>query len=253
MRSELEAFLRNFGVFRVGVADPGNGFRMAKHGCHPRDVMSNCNSVIVFAISTGLDFYVTLDYYRARSAAPRAFNVYCDWISSQLANFLEDQGYDAVVPYGYKDEKEKIARLSSKLAAYEAGLGVFGRSSLLVTPEFGPRVNLGVVITDASIRSDKPLKAFNPCEECNVCFRLCPIMAISMQLPPPEGFDRGRCLRFVNRIREKTDGKVRYCGYCFDACPVGKVPDKTLHLGNCTTLVDLSERRRKKFLKPERC
>ncbi len=89
----------------------------------------------------------------------------------QLANFLKDKGYDAIIPYGLKDE-EKIARLSFKLAAYEAGLGVFGRSSILITPEYGPRVNLGVVLTDASIKPDIPLKGFNPCEKCDICVRV---------------------------------------------------------------------------------
>ena len=31
------------------------------------------------------------------------------------------------------------------------GLGVYGRQSLIITPEYGPRVNFGVVLTDASI------------------------------------------------------------------------------------------------------
>ena len=63
-RNEIEDFLRKFGAFKVGVADPEQGFKTAKGGCRPRDVMKNCNSVIVFAFHVGLDYYATLDFAR---------------------------------------------------------------------------------------------------------------------------------------------------------------------------------------------
>lgn len=207
MKDELEEFLVEFGVSKVGIADPRQGFEMAKSGCHPRDVMKNCNSAIVFSFHVGLDYYTTLDYCQKGDVESRVFNIYRDWVSLQLANFLEDKGYNAIIPHGFKNEKEKIARLSFKLAAYEAGLGVFGRSSILITPEYGPRVNFGVVLTDASIDPNMPLRDFNPCKKCDICVRLCPINAISKEWPPPKGFNRSRCVQFVYWIREKTKRK----------------------------------------------
>jgi hypothetical protein len=62
IRKEVENFLVKFGVFKVGIADLKRGFKMAFEGCHPRDVMRNCNSVIVFALHVGLDYYTTLEY-----------------------------------------------------------------------------------------------------------------------------------------------------------------------------------------------
>jgi epoxyqueuosine reductase QueG len=248
MKDELEGFLSKFGVFKVGIADSQQGFEMAKSGCHPRDVMKNCTSVVVFAMHVGLDYYTTLDYCQKGDVESRVLNIYCSWVSSQLANFLRDKGYDAVVPHGFKDEKERIARLSFKLAAYEAGLGVFGRPSILITPEYGPRVNLGVVLTDASIKPDKLLKDFNPCKECDVCVRLCPINAINKEWPPPKGFDRSRCVQFVYWVREKTKKKIMLCGYCYNNCPVGEKVDKTFHLSKRRTLLDLNDQERKRLL-----
>lgn len=248
MKSELEEFLRKFGVFKVGVADPERGFEMVKNGCHPRDVMKNCNSVIAFACHVGLDYYTTLDYYQKDDVESRVLSIYCDWVSYRLANFLEDKGYEAVVPHGLKDEKEKIARVSFKLAAYEAGLGVFGRPSILITPEYGPRVNLRVVLTDASILPDKPLNDFSPCQHCETCVRLCPINAINREQTPPKGFDRSRCVQFIDQIREKTKRRIRYCGYCYNHCPTGKMTKKTFHLDKWRTLLDLNEDERKRLL-----
>jgi len=248
MKKELEVFLRKFGVSKVGVADPDHGFEMSREGCHPRDVMKNCNSVIVFAFPVGLDYYTTLDYSQKEDVESRVLNIYGDWVSYQLANFLKDKGYEAVVPHGFRNEKEKIARLSFKLAAYESELGVFGRPSILITPEYGPRVNLRVVLTDASTQPNKPLKGFNPCQNCDICVRLCPINAINKELPPPRGFDRSRCVQFIDQIREKTNKRIRYCGYCYNYCPVGKTSKKVLHLSIWKTLLDLNERQREELL-----
>jgi epoxyqueuosine reductase QueG len=248
MREELEDFLKKFGVFKIGVADPKHGFQMAREGCRPGDIMENCNSVIVFALHVGLDYYTTLNYCQKEDVESRILNIYRDWISFQLASFLQNKGYNAVIPQGFKNEKEMIALLSFKLAGYEAGLGVFGRSNLLITPEYGPRVNLGVVLTNASIEQDKPLRDFNPCQKCDTCVRLCPVNAINGKMPPPKGFNRTRCIRFILQIRDMTRKRVRFCGYCYDFCPVGTKVEKTFCMGKWRNLTHLSERKKKKLL-----
>ena len=248
MKNELEEFLGKFGVFKTRIADPKQGFEKVKSGCHPRDVMKNYNSVVVFALHVGLDYYTALDYLQKGDVESRVLSIYRDWVSLQLANFLEDKGYNAIIPHGLKDEKEKVARLSFKLAAYEAGLGVFGRPSILITPEYGPRVNFGIVLTDASMEADKPLKNFNPCKECDICVKLCPINAINKEWPPPKGFDRNRCVQFVYWLREKTKRKIMLCGYCYNNCPAGEKAEKTFLLDKWRTLLNLNEKERKRLL-----
>lgn len=76
LRNEIEDFLRKFGAFKVGVADPEQGFKTAENGCHPRDVMEKCNSVIVFAFHVGLDYYTTLDYCQKGDVESRLLNIY---------------------------------------------------------------------------------------------------------------------------------------------------------------------------------
>ncbi|MEM3579072.1 MAG: 4Fe-4S double cluster binding domain-containing protein [Candidatus Bathyarchaeia archaeon] len=228
----------------MGIADPGN-FKMAFEGCHPRDILKTCNSVIVFAMYVGLDYYTTLEYNQKNGVESRIFHIYRDWISLQLANFLADKGYKAVIPQGFKEPKDKIARLSFKLAAYEAGLGVYGRNGVIITPEYGQRVNFGVVLTDAYIKHDKPLKDFNPCKECDTCARVCPVKAIDKEKLPPTSYDRKRCLSFIDKIIEKTKWKVKLCGYCFNYCPAGKIKRRALKLGQWKTLLDLSENKRR--------
>jgi len=85
-----------------------------------------------------------------------------------------DKGYEAVVPFGFKNPKDKVAKLSFKLAAYEEGLGVYGRQSLIITPEYGPKSQFWSSPHRRQHEADKPLKDFNPCKECNTCAKLCP-------------------------------------------------------------------------------
>ncbi|MEM3730698.1 MAG: hypothetical protein QW667_00745 [Candidatus Bathyarchaeia archaeon] len=248
LKGEIEEFLSSLGAFKVGVADPKHGFEMAKEGCHPKDIMENCNSVIAFALHVGLDYYTTLNYCQRGNVESRILVIYRNWVSQELADFLRGKGYEAIVPRGYRDEKQRIARLSYKLAAYEAGLGVFGRPSILITPQYGPRVEIGVVLTDARIKPDTPLKDFNPCEKCKLCVNLCPAKAIDEKLPPPKGFNRDRCIQFIQKIREKTSRNVMFCGYCFNLCPIGEKAEKTFSLGSWKTLQELDEKERERLL-----
>jgi len=245
LKKEVTNFLKNLGVFKIGIADPQIGFIHALDGCHPRDITNNCCSVIVYAFNIGLDYYRALDYEHNNI---RLGHLYRDWTGLQLITFLRKKGYDATeVPREFVDEKNKIAPMSFKLAAYEAGIGVFGRPSIIITPEYGPRVNLGVVLTEAPLRPDKRMKDFSPCEDCKVCIKVCPINAIRSDVPPPTGFDRKKCVSFIDWMKEKTQGEVKLCGCCYNHCPAGRLVKKTLQVRKWTTLDDLGPKDRKKL------
>jgi epoxyqueuosine reductase QueG len=246
LKSEVKDFLKNLGSFRVGVADPRTGFSHALNGCRPTDVMKDCRSVIVFALNIGLDYYRDVDFEHNNN---RLGHLYRDSATLRLITFLRGKGYDAEeVPREHADHKNMVARMSFKLAACEAGIGVFGRSSVILTPEFGPRVNLGVVLTDAVLMPDQPMKGFSPCENCNRCMRICPVCAIEEKMPPPTGFDREKCVNFVDWIKRRTNEKVKLCGRCFNRCPAGKLIHRTLRVKKWMTLDDLTVQNQRRLV-----
>lgn len=138
-----------------------------------------------------------------------------------------------------------------KDAAVLAGLGCIGKNNILVTPEFGPRVRLRVLLLAKDLPSTGVVD-FDPCADCaEPCRRVCPQEAFAEQLYTPEEFgleslpgqsgvyNRQRCnIQMVKNESEAVvaDGGdagvgdastmdtmelVKYCRKCELACPVG--------------------------------
>lgn len=101
-----------------------------------------------------------------------------------------------------------------------AGLGEIGRPGILVTPDLGPRVRLGMVTTDLPLSADRPrplgLQEF--CRTCGKCARNCPAQAISREPAAPAAgwqVQADRCYRFWRQTG--TD-----CAICLISCPYSR-------------------------------
>lgn len=87
--------------------------------------------------------------------------------------------------------------ISQKVLGYLAGLGWIGRSSLLVTPKFGPRVRIGTIFTKDDIGlTGQPF--LGSCGECMVCSEACPASAISKN-----AYDVSKCRQIVTDAQGK--------------------------------------------------
>jgi epoxyqueuosine reductase len=131
-----------------------------------------------------------------------------------------------------------------KDAAVLAGLGCIGKNNLLLTPQYGPRVRLRVMLTDADLPS-AGAAVFDPCEDCPIpCRAVCPQNAFAEKiysieeyeqedLPGRSGvYDRLSCNQQMlmdesNFVEVKTGNQanqkkiIKYCRECEMACPVG--------------------------------
>jgi ferredoxin len=96
-------------------------------------------------------------------------------IAVQLAIFIRSLGYPA------RAHIDANYRVVAPLVARDAGLGEIGRMGLLMTPELGPRVRLGVVTTDLPLLVDgrgDDLTVLDFCRICEKCAQNCPVRAI---------------------------------------------------------------------------
>lgn len=65
-----------------------------------------------------------------------------------------------------------------RAAGVAAGIGSYGESGLLVTPEYGSAVRIGGVVTDAGLKAGMPLND-RVCTGCMNCLKACPPKALS--------------------------------------------------------------------------
>ena len=117
-----------------------------------------------------------------------------------LARFVEGQlGTPAMtVAFSYpmdlvKSDTAGIAELSLCHAAVAAGLGVFGRHSLVIHPRFGTRVVFGAVLSKLELPSNPAVDACY-CAGCDRCVDACPSGALGQ-----EGKTDRRALKVVSR------------------------------------------------------
>ena len=146
-----------------------------------------------------------------------------DSISMMLAQSLDKAGFQAfVVPSSQTVDRTRLTGVfSHKLAAHLAGLGWIGKSALLVTPEDGPRVRWGTVLTDAPLEAGIPMDEM--CHDCSACVKGCPAQAFTGQAfdkprPRSEIFAAEACNHY---LRERTTLHSA-CGICVYICPFGK-------------------------------
>ena len=64
--------------------------------------------------------------------------------------------------------------INLRIAAFLCGLGEIGYSKMLLTPEFGPRVRVGIIITDMELEPDPIMEPGTLCNRCMACVRECP-------------------------------------------------------------------------------
>ena len=130
-----------------------------------------------------------------------------------LAALFRKEGYRSLVLPAAgcpTDQRSLKAVLSYKHAAELAGLGSIGRHSLLITPEYGPRVKLACLLTEAPLESS-PRSVKNYCLHCDACIRKCPAQVL--QVPK-----RGEAYA-INKFACRTYRQAGLtCSICMKVC-----------------------------------
>ena len=163
-------------------------------------------------------------------------NLILDQIAYKTAIALQNDGfYTLPIPASQVLDKEDWqAAISHKAVARMAGLGWQGKNLLLISPQYGSRVRLVTVLTNAALNVDSPVK--NRCGDCTACQDACPAQAIKGVNTETRYKNRNEALYF-SRCVEKTVGEFAkipdvdapICGICIKACPFGKKLKKKTH------------------------
>ncbi len=115
------------------------------------------------------------------------------------------------------DENDHVDRE----AAARAGVGFYGKNTMLITRRHGSWVVLGTLVTDVELEASPPLAL--DCGSCTLCIEACPTGA----LDEPGVLDANRCLSWITQsprpipdeYRTELGAMVYGCDICQDACP----------------------------------
>ncbi len=235
LKQRLVNRLKQAGAYAVRVADPHVGFEHALEGQHPLEIWESCKSVIVFAIArppennnTYVGVYAPWPDARYLGPVPKdlqSTSYAMERLSRLFVSSVTLKGVTLLQTAGHNVSWDTP---QAKLSAFEAGIGVYGRSGLIIHPELGNRMVLGTILTDAVLEADQRLEGFEPCENCDRCIKMCPARAFDPEKPYPHSWSRETCTTKRNQI----SAQGFYCHNCFAVCTAGKYTDEELvHIG----------------------
>jgi epoxyqueuosine reductase len=189
-------------------------FTMARPevSCHPETLLPNARTVV----SAALCYYGSEpDLEQGEGRLPRYtwFDAYAE-LREKLDALGRRLGGDYRV---LVDENDHVDREG----AVRAGVGFYGKNTMLITRRHGSWVVLGTLVTDAVIERSEPLAL--DCGSCTLCIEACPTGA----LDEPGTLDSTRCLSYWTQApgaipeeyRSELEAQVYGCDICQDVCP----------------------------------
>ena len=111
--------------------------------------------------------------------------------------------------------------------AQRAGLGWFGKNSLMINRQLGSYFMLGSLILDRELALEVPAASLDHCGSCHACVDACPTQAID---PDTRTITAGQCISTwtiedrrsdtaAPRGLEAARGELFGCDICQDVCP----------------------------------
>ncbi len=178
-------------------------------------------SALVIGVSVGHGPPPVLDEGEARIADYAVGDDYHDVLGSLLQRLIDV--WHAHAPQHRLDFSVDVTPVSERALAVASGLGWIGRNGMLIHPEWGSRLMLGVIYSD-QLPLKEPRVITDRCGACRRCIDACPAQAIR----PDRTVDCRRCLSYqtIEHRGEWTGDTARVigsrvfgCDTCQDVCP----------------------------------
>jgi epoxyqueuosine reductase len=216
--SEIKSFAISLGADKCGIASIDR-FNEAPEGFRPTDVYSKCKSVVVFLKKMPVDAIIAEN---PSIYSHTAYLLYSslDQIGLNLCSLLGKHNILGVpvptdVPYLFWDEEQKrgMGILSLRHAAFNAGLGIMGRNTLVINRELGNMVYIGSVLTDTEIEPDPVINDFACPPNCKLCLDSCPVQALNGTTV------NQKLCREISSYQHARGWDIYCCNSCRKVCP----------------------------------
>jgi len=196
---DIKAAAKRMGADIVGIGSIDR-WSTAPIQMDPKQIMPKAKSIIAMGFRVlrgslrGIEEGTYFSNYSAMGYGGITY-LYMPMTVINLSKMIEDAGYEAV-PMGHQSDwraidnlgylRENYSRpvapgkaapdvmISLRIAGFLCGLGEIGYSKMLLTPEFGPRVRVGIIITELELEPDPIIEPGTLCNRCMACVRECP-------------------------------------------------------------------------------
>ena len=196
---DIKAAAKSMGADIVGIGSIDR-WSTAPIQMDPKQIMPNAKSIICLGFRVmrgslrGVEEGTYFSNYSSMGYGGITY-LYMPMTIINLSKFIEDEGYEAV-PMGHQSDWRALDQvgflrpeysrpvapgkaapdvmINLRLAGFLCGIGEIGYSKMLLTPEFGPRVRVGIIITDLELEPDPVMEPGTLCNRCMACVRECP-------------------------------------------------------------------------------
>ncbi len=233
MQSEIINILPDQENYEIGFADLGDLIKDR----YPYRYAVVIGKKLAGEVIDGIKEGPTPVYYDLYQSTNDELNL----ITAKIYRFLTQNGIPCLQIKSTVQEDEIPAefaqtlrmKFSHKMAATRAGLGWIGKTDLLISRRFGPRVRLATVLTNYPFENPGTPIRKSRCGKCDLCVAACPGQAANGRLwndalDRDEFYDAFRCRDICRKLSiERLDKKVHICGICISVCPFGKTTDSS--------------------------
>ena len=196
---DIKRLAYQFGADICGIASMDR-FEGAPKQMDPRYIMPEAKSMIVMGFRVmrgslrGIEEGTFFSNYSAMGYGALTYN-FMPLTVMNMCRVIEDEGYEAI-PMGHQSDwraidnvgylRENYSRpvapgkaapdvmINLRIAGFLCGIGEIGYSKMLLTPEFGPRLRVGIIITELELEPDPIIEPGTLCNRCMACVRECP-------------------------------------------------------------------------------
>ena len=215
---EIKSTAFDLGADLCGISSVDRFFPAPK-GFHPNDIYKDCQSVLVFAkrLPAGSLFASSCIPY---TYINRLITEEVDALTLSLSRKLDALGVKNIPvpsddPSEYWEPDRTYARgiLSLRHAGHLAGLGVLGKSTLLINDRLGNMIQLGALLLNEKLEGD-PIATYEACkDDCQLCIQSCPQSAL-------DGITvNQRACRSISNYKNERGFVLKKCWECRRVCP----------------------------------
>jgi epoxyqueuosine reductase QueG len=179
---EIENFAYKEKIDVIGVGDTAN-WESPQKEANPNKILNGCKRVIVLGKEIPPAIF-TAKLHREEYYHQVATNYYVlmDNLSTEIALMLTRAGYPSIPLQGQSPTIVRRGQfwgtVSLKHSAVRAGLGVMGKSTVVLNEQYGNRLRFSGLITTSPLPAAKPLERTLCPPKCNACVDVCPVNAL---------------------------------------------------------------------------